>query len=163
MSRHRVIRVLPFTPQQLFELVGDVDRYPDFVPWITSMRTWNAHVEEDGASVVDAEATVGFKFLREKFATRVRRDPLIPSIEVSLLHGPFRRLANRWLFEEHPQGARVVFDIDFAFKSTLLELTLAANFDRAVGKLMECFERRAQALYGPRAAPPRAQSASARG
>ncbi len=163
MARHRVVRILPFTPEQLFELVGDVDRYPEFVPWITSMRTWNAHEEEGGVTVVDAEATVGFKFLREKFATRVRRDPLLPKIEVRLLHGPFRRLSNRWLFEAHPQGTRLVFDIDFAFKSTLLELTLAANFDRAVNRLMECFEKRAMRLYGPTAVQPPARSASAQG
>ena len=74
MARHHVERVLPYTPMQLYTLVGDVRRYPEFVPWITSMRVWNEHVEAPGLSVCDAEATVGFSFLREKFATRVRRD-----------------------------------------------------------------------------------------
>ena len=81
-------RALPYAPEQLFDLVGDVEAYPRFVPWITGMRTWNARV--DGAvSTVDAEAQVGFSFLREKFATRVRRDRDALSIDVSLLYGPF--------------------------------------------------------------------------
>ncbi len=149
--RHSVTRVLPYTPEQLFQLVGDVDRYPDFVPWITSMRTWNLHGEGEGITVLDAEATVGFKFLRERFATRVKRDANRPSIEVSLLHGPFKRLHNRWVFEPHPTGTAVKFDIDFAFKSRLLEMMLTANMSYAVEKLMGCFEARAKALYGAKA------------
>ena len=72
--RHTVSRVLPYTPDQLFQLVGDVDRYPEFVPWITSMRTWNAQDLGGGAGSVDAEAGVGFSFLKERFSTRVQRD-----------------------------------------------------------------------------------------
>jgi len=146
--RHSVTRVLPWTPEQLQALVGEVDRYPEFVPWITSMRTWNHHAEGEGVTVLDAEATVGFKFLREKFATRVRRDANVPSIHVSLLHGPFKRLENRWVFQPHAEGTTVKFDIDFAFKSRLLEMMLAANMSYAVEKLMGCFEARARALYG---------------
>ncbi len=67
--------MLPYAPDQLYALVGDVESYPQFVPWLTAMRTWNARVDAEGVSWVDAEARVGFSFLREKFATRVRRDP----------------------------------------------------------------------------------------
>jgi coenzyme Q-binding protein COQ10 len=150
MPRHNVVRMLPYAPQELWEMVGDVDRYPEFVPWITSMRTWNQRGEGDGVEVLDAEATVGFKFLREKFATRVRRNAEMMSVEVTLLHGPFKRLNNRWRFEPHAMGTKVTFDIDFAFKSPLLDAMLAANFDRAVSKLMGCFEARAAKLYKPR-------------
>jgi coenzyme Q-binding protein COQ10 len=73
LHRHVVTRVLPYTPEQLFTLVGDVEAYPQFVPWITAMRTWNGRADAQ-VSTVDAEAQVGFSFLREKFATRVRRD-----------------------------------------------------------------------------------------
>lgn len=140
--------MLPYTPDQLFALVGDVDRYPEFVPWISSMRTWNARDLGDGASSVDAEAGVGFAFLKERFATRVRRDAKARTIEVGLLSGPFRRLTNSWRFLEDEAGTRVEFDIDFQFKSRLLEGLLAANFHHAVDKLMACFEARAKALYG---------------
>jgi len=145
---HHVSRVLPYTPEQLFALVGDVDRYPEFVPWISSMRTWNARTLADGVETVDAEAGVGFSFLRERFATRVRRDAAERQIDVSLLSGPFRRLSNNWRFFEHEGGTRIEFDIDFQFKSRLLEGLLSANFHHAVEKLMGCFEDRARALYG---------------
>ena len=151
--------MLPYPPRELWEMVGDVDRYPEFVPWITSMRTWNRREEGQGVEVLDAEATVGFKFLREKFATRVRRDAGNLKVEVSLLHEPFKRLSNRWRFEPHAMGTKLSFDIDFAFKSPLLDAMLAANFDRAVARLMGCFEARAAKLYKPTDARPGAQSA----
>jgi coenzyme Q-binding protein COQ10 len=150
--KHHVTRHLPYAPEQLFALVGDVTAYPDFVPWITSMRTWNARTLADGVETLDAEAGVGFSFLRERFSTRVRRDAADRRIEVSLLSGPFRRLANGWRFFDDGQGGtRVEFDIDFQFKSRLLETLLTANFVHAVDRLMSCFEARAQALYGPAA------------
>ena len=147
MARHTVTRILPYGPDQLLDLVGDVRRYPEFVPWITAMRVWNEREESPDVRVLDAEAGVGFSFLREKFATRVRRDAKLNRIEVSLLHGPFRRLANRWEFHPHPVGTELKFFIDFEFKSRLLEMMLQANFDRAVNKLIACFESRAMALY----------------
>jgi coenzyme Q-binding protein COQ10 len=141
--RHHVEKVLPYTPDQLFRLVGDVTRYPEFVPWITSMRTWNAYQDS-----VDAEAGVGFAFLKERFATRVRRDAAERQIDVSLISGPFKRLENRWRFLGEGEGTRVVFDIDFQFKSRLLEGLLAANFGHAVDRLIGCFEAEAKRLYG---------------
>lgn len=140
--------MLPYTPDQLFTLVGDVARYPEFVPWITSMRTWNARDLGEGSSSLDAEAGVGFSFLKERFATRVRRDAGDRLIDVSLLSGPFRKLTNRWRFLEDEAGTRIEFDIDFQFKSRLLEGLLSANFHHAVERLMACFEDRAKALYG---------------
>jgi len=128
--------------------VGDVERYPEFVPWISAMRTWNARDLGDGVDTLDAEAGVGFSFLKERFATRVRRDAAGQQIDVNLLSGPFRKLANRWRFFDDPGGARVEFDIDFEFKSRLLDGLLKANFHHAVDRLMTCFEDRAKALYG---------------
>jgi len=146
--KHHVSKHLPYTPNQLFALVGDVMAYPDFVPWITSMRTWNARTLETGVETVDAEAGVGFSFLKERFSTRVRRDAQSRQIDVTLLSGPFKRLANRWRFFEEDGGTRVEFDIDFQFKSRLLEALLSANFAHAVDRLMACFEARAATLYG---------------
>jgi coenzyme Q-binding protein COQ10 len=126
-----------------------VAAYPDFVPWITAMRTWNARSLGEGVETVDAEAGVGFSFLKERFSTRVRRDAAQRQIDVGLLSGPFRRLANRWQFFEAGEGrTRVEFDIDFQFKSRLLETLLSANFAHAVERLMTCFEDRAKVLYG---------------
>jgi coenzyme Q-binding protein COQ10 len=149
VHRHRVTRVLPFTPGQLFRLVGDVSAYPQFVPWITAMRVSNMR-SDPGVEFVDAEATIGFSLFRERFATRVRRDRERLEIATDLLRGPFRRLKNNWKFEPHPTGCLVVFEIEFEFRSRLLDALLHANFDRAVDKLIGCFEARARELYGER-------------
>ena len=145
---HHVTRLLPYTPDQLFRLIGDVERYPEFVPWITSMRTWNAREAGEGVDTLDAEAGVGFSFLKERFSTRVRRDAVGRQIDVGLLSGPFRKLTNRWRFIPDGDATRVEFDIDFQFRSRLLEGLLAANFHHAVERLMTCFEDRAKDLYG---------------
>ncbi|MDP1630399.1 MAG: SRPBCC family protein [Caulobacter sp.] len=146
--KHELTRVLPYKPDQLFALVGDVERYPEFVPWITALRVWNRRELADGANQLDAEAAVGFSFLKERFSTRVRRDLAARTIDVSLISGPFRRLQNRWRFVEHPEGTCIEFEIDFEFKVGFLDRLLHANFDHAVARLIQCFDERAQALYG---------------
>ena len=146
--RHRLSRLSPYAPDALFGLVGDVSRYPEFVPWVRSLRTWNARAEADGSEWLDAEVQVAFGPVRERFATRVRRDPALRRIDVDLISGPFRRLRNRWDFAPEAGGTRIDFDIDFEFRSRLLEGLLAGNFDRAAGRLLTCFEDRARTLFG---------------
>ncbi len=146
--RHSLTRILPYTPTQLFELVGDVDRYPQFVPWITRLRSWNRREAGEGVTTLDAEADVGFSIVHERFATRVRLDEGARQIDVELISGPFRRLTNRWTFKPHPAGAELTFEIDFEFRSRLLQALLSANFNRAVARLVSCFEDRARVLYG---------------
>src|SRR3989344_3508646 len=132
MAVHRVTRILPYAPEQLADLVAD------------------ERAEGEGVSVLDAEAGVGFSFLKERFSTWVRHDRNAPKVEVGLLRGPFKHLKNRWEFFPHPDGARLEFMIDFAFKSRMLDLMLSANFDRAVEKLIGCFEGEAKRRYGGR-------------
>ena len=148
MAVHRVTRILPWTPAQLADLVADVEAYPRFVKWVSSMRVWNRREEAAGVSVLDAEAAVGFSFLKERFSTWVRHDRNLPRVEVGLLRGPFRHLNNRWDFHETPEGTRLEFTIDFAFKSPILNAMLNANFDLAVGKLIQSFEDEAARRYG---------------
>jgi coenzyme Q-binding protein COQ10 len=147
--RHSLTRVLPYSPDRLFALVGDVARYPEFVPWVTRMRAFNPSEEAPGIDIVDAEAQVSFAFLTERFTTRVRRDAPAGEIGVSLIRGPFRKLENRWRFSPQGAGTLVEFEIDFAFSSRLLDALLQANMGRAVNRLIGCFEDRARALYGP--------------
>jgi coenzyme Q-binding protein COQ10 len=146
--RHRVTRHLPYQPRQLFDLVGDVERYPEFVPWVTRLRAWNRRADGPGVLLLDAEAEVRFAIVHERFATRVRLDDPNLAIDVSLLSGPFRKLENRWRFTPHARGAELTFEIDFDFRSRLLQTLLAANFHRAVSRLVGCFEARAKDLYG---------------
>jgi coenzyme Q-binding protein COQ10 len=148
--RRSLTRLLPYAPDDLFQLVGDVDRYPEFVPWLTALRTWNHRSVGEGIDQLDAEAAVGFAMVRERFTTRVRRDAGARQIDVALLSGPFKTLRNRWRFTPDGPGTRVEFDIDFAFKSKTLSALLAANADHAVERVLACFEGRARALFAPR-------------
>ena len=147
--RQSLTRLLPYSPAQLFALVGDVELYPQFVPWVTSLRTWNRQ-ESDSVTRMDAEAQVRFAFVRERFSTRVCLDGSAMAIDVALLSGPFRCLENHWRFRPDAAGTLVDFEIDFEFGSRLLETVLAANAHRATAKIMACFEDRARALYGAR-------------
>ncbi len=148
MHSTRVIRNLPYRPEQLFDLIADVESYPEFLPWVSSLRAWNRSELADGTRTVDAEARVGFAIVRETFATRVKLDERARTIEVGLLYGPFRRLRNIWRFIPEGQGTRVEFEIDFEFKSRLLDALLAANLRHAADRLIGCFEARARRLYG---------------
>lgn len=112
------------------------------------MQVYGERPLADGCSQVNAEAKVGFSFLRERFSTQVVRDPTAGVIAVSLLQGPFRHLTNRWSFVAADNQTDVHFDIDFEFKFRLLDHMLHANFDLAVGRLIRCFEDRARSLYG---------------
>jgi coenzyme Q-binding protein COQ10 len=146
--RQSLTRRLPYTPDQLFALVGDVERYPEFLPWVTAMRTWNRRPLCDTVEAFDAEARVRFAIVRETFSTRVKLDNAARAIDTELISGPFRRLENHWRFEADPNGAKVDFAIDFEFRSRILEKLASANSGRAIHRLMGCFEARAKALYG---------------
>ena len=148
--RHSLTRILPYRPDQLFDLVGDVERYPDFLPWVTRLQASARRSDGEGVTVLDAAAEVGFSIVHERFSTRVRLDEPAQAIDVDLISGPFRRLSNRWRFKDCPSGVELRFEIDFEFKSRLLEHLLAANFHRAVNRLVGCFEDRAKVLYGRR-------------
>lgn len=147
MHSTRVTRVLPYRPDQLFDLVADVESYPQFLPWVSSLRVWNRTPAVDGRRSLDAEARVGFAIVRETFATRVKLDERNRTIEVGLLYGPFKRLKNLWRFLPEGQGTKVEFEIDFEFKSRLLDALLAANLRHAADRLIGCFEARARRLY----------------
>jgi coenzyme Q-binding protein COQ10 len=146
--RYSLTRHLPYDAGDLFTLVGDVETYPEFVRWITALRTWNRRSEGEGVTLLDAEARVKFAVLRERFATRVRLDRPNLTIDVSLISGPFRRLENHWRFQPAADGASLRFDIAFEFRSPLLAGLLAANFGKAAETLVNCFEVRAAELYG---------------
>ncbi len=147
MTKVNFERVLPFAADKLFDMVGDVDKYPDYIPWITSMRVTNRVPVSETVSRFDAEAGVGFSFLAEQFSTRVTRDAGTRTIDIVLLRGPFKRLICQWKFEDADKGCRASLVMDFEFKNPFLTGFLKANIDKAVAKLMACFEGRAASLY----------------
>lgn len=149
MPKHRLQRPSRHAPQHLFELAGDVRRYPEFLPWVRSMRVWNERAFAPAVDDCDAEAGIGFAFFTGSFATRVRRDASNRVIATSLISGPFKKLGNRWTFSPQGEGTLITFEIDFEFRSRLMQMLLDANFEKVVTRLVAAFEARADALYGP--------------
>lgn len=139
---------MPYTAQQMFDLIADIRAYPEFLPWCSAVRIRNRSQREDGTIVIDADLVVSFKVYREKFASRVVLHPESREIDVSYLDGPFRYLDNHWRFVPAGEGAcEVDFYIDFAFKSRTLQTVVGAVFTQAMQQIVRAFERRAEALY----------------
>jgi coenzyme Q-binding protein COQ10 len=142
MPTHAEKRVLPYTPEQLFALVADVERYPEFLPWCVGAR-----VKERRPDFIVVDMIIGFRMFRERFTSRVALDP--PShIDVTYAQGPFRRLNNHWVFEKMPGGCRINFYVDFEFRSRLMQKVIEALFNEAVRRMVGAFEKRACDLYG---------------
>jgi len=142
VPRHQETRQLPYTPEQMFDLVADVGRYPEFLPWVTAVR-----VRSNSAEAMVADVIVGFKGLRETFSSRVEKQRP-DRIRVDYLEGPLKNLNNDWTFEPDGQGGcRIHFCVDFAFKNRVFEMIAGQVFDRAVRKMVNAFEERAARLY----------------
>ena len=139
---HRETRLFPYTPAQVFDIVADVQRYPEFLPWCVGARVFPR--ERDA---FDAEVLVGFRFIRERYRSRVRL-ARPESIDVTYTSGPFRHLANNWRFKPAPEGCQVDFFIEFEFRSAMLQRLIGALFHEAVRKMVTAFEGRARQLYG---------------
>jgi coenzyme Q-binding protein COQ10 len=141
MPTHHETRFLPQTAEQLFDLVSDVDDYPNFLPWCVALR-----VTSRDANEIRADMVVGFKMLREKFTSRVTLTPK-ERIDVEYLDGPFRYLENRWLFIDKDGGCEIDFFIDFEFRSRLLRKIMEPLFHEAVRRMVRAFEKRATERY----------------
>ena len=139
---HHEVRHLPYTAEQMFDLVADVRRYPEFLPWVVAMR-----VRRDTAAETVADMIVGFKGLRETFTSRVAKTR--PGhIHVDYLDGPLKYLRNDWKFVAEPNGCAVDFQVDFAFKNRVFEALAGQVFGTALRRMIGAFEARATALYG---------------
>ncbi|MEO8559008.1 MAG: type II toxin-antitoxin system RatA family toxin [Rhodospirillales bacterium] len=141
-------RVLPYTPQQLYDLVADLERYPEFLPWCIGAR-----IRERHDNVVVADLVIGFRMFRERFTSRVTLlpdNPDGPRIDTVYAEGPFKYLENHWVFRSHSKGCEIDFFVDFEFRSRLLQMTIEVLFTEAVRRMVRAFETRAAALYGPR-------------
>jgi coenzyme Q-binding protein COQ10 len=142
MPTHAEERVLPYTPEQLFALVADIERYPEFLPWCVGAR-----IKERRPDLIVADLVIGFRMFRERFTSRVSLDPP-QRIDVAYAEGPFRYLNNHWTFAPAPDGCRVGFFVDFEFKSRLLQKVIEVLFSEAVRRMVGAFEKRARDLYG---------------
>lgn len=143
MPRHSETRHVPYSAEQMFDLVADVGRYAEFLPWVVATR-----IRSNDETEMVADLVVGFKSLRETFTSKVRKDRA-NRIAVDYLDGPLKYLHNEWHFRPTPDGGcEIDFSVDFAFRSRVFESLAGQVFDRALKKMTDSFEARADALYG---------------
>jgi coenzyme Q-binding protein COQ10 len=143
MPRHSETRHLPYSPEQLFDMVADVERYDEFLPWVVAVRLRSSTEQETVADLV-----VGFNAFKERFTSRVAKERP-DRIVVDYVEGPLKYLRNEWRFERAADnGTNLFFSVDFAFKSRLFETLAGSMFDRALRRMTAAFEQRAATLYG---------------
>ncbi len=148
MKRHHEKKTVPFSAEQIFDLVVDVERYPEFIPWcekITITKRW----QEGDTEFVDASMTAAFKVFRETVHTRVTMKRTEREVIVDYLDGPFKHLHNVWKLSDREQGGCLIdFYIEFEFRSRLLQMAIQPIFSEAVYRMVGAFDRRAHAVYG---------------
>ena len=150
MPTHAEKRTLPYRPEQLFDIVADIERYPEFIPWCVACR-----VTKRQDNVIWGDLMVGFKVFREKFTSKVTLDRP-RRIDVEYINGPFRYLNNHWIFipEQGGEATTIDFYIDFEFQSRILRAAATPVFNEAVRRMVAAFESRAHALHGAPAGAP---------
>ena len=142
MPTHAEKRHLPFTPQQMFDLVADIERYPEFLPWCVGTRIRS----RDGDTIL-ADMIIGYKMFRERFTSNVTLSAP-DRIDVAYSEGPFKYLTNHWIFEAQGDGGCLIdFYVDFEFRSRVLQKLIGTVFDRAVRIMVHAFEQRAGEIY----------------
>ncbi len=143
MPKHNEKRTLPYSQAQLFDVVADVAKYPEFLPWCQGARIWKR--EEN---IVYADLIIGFKMFREQFTSKVTLNAP-DAISVDYIKGPLKHLTNEWRFIDNQDGSCTIdFMVDFEFKNSLFERLVGGLFTEAVHHMIQAFEKRADALYG---------------
>ncbi|MBY6089846.1 type II toxin-antitoxin system RatA family toxin [Pseudooceanicola sp. 502str34] len=147
MPTHSETRTLPYSAQQMYDLVADVGSYPKFLPWCAAARVRSR--KPDGAlEVMEADLVISFKVFREKFGSRVVLHPNHARIDTEYLDGPFRYMKSRWDFKDIEGGCEVSFFTDFEFKNAVLQGIIGLVFNEAMQRIVRAFETRADTLYG---------------
>jgi coenzyme Q-binding protein COQ10 len=142
MPRHAESKILPFPPEQMFDLVADVAGYPDFLPWVIGSRVRSASATEMVADII-----VGFKIFRESFTSKVTL-ARPERIHIDYINGPLKYLRNEWQFAAVDSGCRIDFLVDFEFRNRLFETMVGGLFTEAVRRMVAAFEKRAMEKYG---------------
>ena len=148
MPTHSETRKLPYTAQQMYDLVADVGKYPQFLPWTAAARI-RSNEDRGDHRVMDADLVISFKVFRERFTSRVILWPEQRKIDTEYLDGPFRHMRSNWAFEDAPGGCEVQFFVDFEFKNAILQKIIGVVFNEAMQRVVRAFEARAAELYGP--------------
>ena len=152
MPQHKDSRILPYTADQMYALVADIERYPEFLPWNAAARIRTRRPgPEAGSELVEADLVISFKVFRERFGSRVTLWPQQKRIDTEYLDGPFKYLKSGWSFADLPHGScKVDFFVDFEFRNAILGKVIGVVFGEAMSRIVRAFEDRARALYGSR-------------
>jgi len=148
MPTHSETRILPYSAQQMYDLVADVARYPEFLPWCAAARIRRTTPLSEGAVQVDADLVISFKVFRERFGSRVTLWPEVSKIDTEYLDGPFKYMKSNWAFANAEGGCEVTFFVDFEFKNKILQGIIGVVFNEAMHRIVRAFEHRAEQLYG---------------
>ena len=148
MTSHSETRHLPYTAQQMYDLVADVARYPEFLPWTAAARVRSVTPQDDGSEVMTADLVISFKVFRERFSSRVVLRPEARTIDTEYLDGPFKYMISNWKFTDTDAGCDVSFKVDFEFRNLLLQKAGGLFFYEAMQRIVRAFEARAADLYG---------------
>ena len=147
MPEHSETKFLPYSAQQMYDLVADVANYPNFLPWTAAARVRSVTDKGDHQEML-ADLVISFKVFRERFGSRVLLWPEKMQIDTAYLDGPFKHLESQWNFKDVDGGCEVAFKVDFEFKSRLLRGAAGMFFNEAMQRVVRSFERRAAELYG---------------
>lgn len=147
MPTHAETRKLPYTAQQMYDLVADVAAYPQFIPWTAAARVRSV-TPKGAARVMEADLVISFKVFREKFGSRVTLWPEEQRIETEYLDGPFKKMISTWAFADVEGGCEIRFFVDFEFRNRLLQGAAGMFFHEAMQHIVRAFEKRAEVLYG---------------
>lgn len=147
MPKHAETRVLPYTAQQMYDLVADVGQYPKFLPWCAAARIRSVTPQGD-AQVMEADLVISFKVFRERFGSRVTLWPNDMKIGTEYLDGPFKYMKSDWAFRDVDGGCEVAFFVDFEFRNAVLQGIIGVVFNEAMQRIVRAFERRAAELHG---------------
>ncbi|MFW8593009.1 type II toxin-antitoxin system RatA family toxin [Cribrihabitans neustonicus] len=151
MPIHSETRQLPYSAQQMYDLVADVAEYPKFLPWCAAARI-RSRTPFGTAEIMEADLVISFKVFRERFGSRVTLYPEEYKIDTEYLDGPFRYMKSNWAFAPRGDGScDVSFFVDFEFKNAVLQGIIGVVFNEAMQRIVRAFERRAAELYGPAA------------
>lgn len=151
MPTHAEKRPLPWTADEMYALVADVGRYPEFLPWTAAARIRSRTPQPDGSEVMEADLVISFKVFRERFGSRVTLWPGERRIVTEYLDGPFKHMRSTWKFIPDEAGGSIVdFFVDFEFRNVILQKVIGVVFDEAMRRVVRAFETRAEALYGKR-------------
>lgn len=147
MTTHSETRKMPYSAAQIYALVADVARYPEFLPWCAGARI-RSTTRVDAIEIMEVDLIISFKLFREKFGSRVTLDEAGQKILVEYLDGPFKYLRNSWAFRDVEGGCEIDFFVDFEFRSRILQTLIGVVFTEAMHRIVRAFEARAKALYG---------------